>query len=152
MYHVIGANGVPYGPVDETTLRTWAAEGRVAPASLSWRDGEAQWTPLSTRAELADLFPSAPPATPAPPPTTTAMVVTPGAPKEWLAALLLSIFLGYLGIDRFYLGHTGLGILKLLITILTCGILGWIWWLIDVILIATGSIRDAQGRPLVRTA
>ncbi len=51
---------------------------------------------------------------------------------KWLLALLMSIFLGSLGIDRFIMGHVGLGILKL-ITFGGCGI----WWLIDVILIAT---------------
>jgi len=56
---------------------------------------------------------------------------------KWTTALILSILLGFLGIDRFYMGHVGLGVLKLLLTILTLGILGWIWWLIDVILIAT---------------
>ncbi len=65
--------------------------------------------------------------------------------KDWLAALLLSIFLGQLGVDRFYLGYIGLGILKLL-TAGGCGI----WWLIDVILIATESLKDAQGKTLRR--
>lgn len=65
--------------------------------------------------------------------------------KSWSTALLLSIFLGVLGIDRFYLGYTGKGILKLL----TGGGLG-IWWLIDVIKIATNSLRDANGRPLAK--
>jgi len=65
--------------------------------------------------------------------------------KDWLAALLLAIFLGQLGVDRFYLGYIGLGVLKLL-TGGGCGI----WWLIDVILIANGSLRDAKGRSLRR--
>jgi len=59
------------------------------------------------------------------------------AEKKWIVALLLSIFLGGIGVDRFYLGHIGLGILKLLITIFTLGMAGWVWWLIDLILIAT---------------
>ncbi len=65
--------------------------------------------------------------------------------KEWLVALLLSFLLGYLGVDRFYLGQIGWGILKLV----TLGGLG-IWYVIDLILIATGSMRDQNGLPLRR--
>jgi len=65
--------------------------------------------------------------------------------KDWLTALLLSIFLGQLGVDRFYLGYIGLGVVKLL-TAGGCGI----WWLIDVILIATEGLKDAEGKPLRR--
>jgi len=66
--------------------------------------------------------------------------------KEWLVALLLSVFLGQLGIDRFYLGYTTLGIVKL-ITVGGCGI----WWLIDLIMIAMNNMPDAQGRPLKKS-
>ena len=65
--------------------------------------------------------------------------------KDWLVTLLLSIFLGTLGVDRFYLGQTGLGILKLL----TCGGAG-VWVLIDIILVATDKMRDDRGLPLKR--
>ena len=55
---------------------------------------------------------------------------------SWMAALILSIFVGTFGVDRFYLGKIGTGILKLV----TFGGFG-IWWLIDVILIATKSMK-----------
>lgn len=65
--------------------------------------------------------------------------------KEFLIAVVLSALVGELGVDRFYLGYVGLGILKLL-TLGGCGI----WWLIDLILIATGNLKDANGQELVR--
>ena len=65
--------------------------------------------------------------------------------KAWLTALLLSVFAGALGVDRFYLGQTGLGIVKLI----TCGGCG-IWALIDVVLIAIDNMRDAEGLRLRR--
>jgi hypothetical protein len=65
--------------------------------------------------------------------------------KEWLTTLLLSVFVGSLGVDRFYLGQTGLGILKLL-TLGGCGI----WQIIDVIMIALGKVTDKNGLPLKR--
>lgn len=61
-------------------------------------------------------------------------------PKSYLVALLLSLFLGGFGIDRFYLGHTGLGVAKLLLCWGTFGI----WWAIDVILIATRRVDSSQ--------
>jgi len=60
--------------------------------------------------------------------------------RTWMVALLLSFFLGTLGVDRFYLGQTGLGVAKLL-TIGGCGV----WALIDFILIAMKKLKDAQG-------
>jgi TM2 domain-containing membrane protein YozV len=50
---------------------------------------------------------------------------------KWTVCLVMSVLFGSLGVDRFMMGKVGTGILKLV----TCGGL-WIWWLVDVILIA----------------
>lgn len=71
---------------------------------------------------------------------------------------LIGLF-GVLGIGRFYLGNTGLGLAQLLVGLLggfiigmlTCG-LGFaipvIWAIVDAVLIFSGNVRDPQGRPL----
>ena len=63
--------------------------------------------------------------------------------KSKTVAMLLSLFLGELGIDRFYLGYIGTGILKLV----TCGGFG-IWYIIDLVRIITGKMTDKKGNPL----
>ena len=62
----------------------------------------------------------------------------------WTTLLILSVLLGGLGVDRFFSGHIGLGVLKL-ITVGGCGI----WAIIDIIMIATGKFRDGEGRLVV---
>lgn len=74
---------------------------------------------------------------PATPPTTTV------SDKSYIVAWLLSLFLGGLGVDRFYLGRIWTGILK----IITGGGLG-IWILIDFVRITLGNLGDKQGRRL----
>lgn len=64
--------------------------------------------------------------------------------KSKVVALLLCLFLGGLGIHRFYVGKIGTGILYLL----TCGFFG-IGAIIDLILIIVGSFKDKYGYPLI---
>lgn len=63
-----------------------------------------------------------------------------GQPKNQVIALILVILFGCIGIHRFYLGYTGIGILQIL-TLGGCGI----WTLIDLIRIAFGDLRPARG-------
>lgn len=63
--------------------------------------------------------------------------------KGFVPTLLLCIFLGALGIHRFYVGKIGTGILMFL----TVGGLG-IWALIDLIMIIVGAFKDKQGLPV----
>ncbi len=75
------------------------------------------------------------------------MTGMPFSDKSKMVAGLLQIFLGSFGAGRFYTGHTGLAIAQIAVTWLTCGI-GAIWPLIDGIMMLTGKVPDAQGRPL----
>lgn len=63
------------------------------------------------------------------------------SPKSGITTLLLCLFLGSLGIHRFYVGKIKTGILMLL----TAGGLG-IWTLVDLVLIACCEFKDSEGR------
>ena len=75
-----------------------------------------------------------------------------GMQKSKIAAGILGILLGGLGIHNFYLGYTGKAVAQLLISILSIGFLSFvsaIWGLVEGIMILTGSIAvDGKGVPL----
>ena len=63
------------------------------------------------------------------------------SPKGYVPAILICLFLGGLGVHRFWVGKIGTGILQLL----TLGGLG-IWALIDLVMIICGKFTDKEGR------
>lgn len=69
-------------------------------------------------------------------------------PKQKMIAGILGILIGSLGIHSFYLGNSKKGIIQIIATVVTCGMLG-IWGFIEGIMILVGSIKtDAYGVPL----
>jgi len=69
------------------------------------------------------------------------------APRSFTLTWILALLLGGLGVDRFYLGKVGTGILKLV----TLGGFG-VWALIDLIITLAGAQHDKLGRPLTGAA
>lgn len=75
----------------------------------------------------------------------------PKSDKSKLAAGLLGLFLGTLGVHNFYLGYTGKAVAQLLITVLTCfigSIATSIWSLVESVLILCGNVKDSKGLEL----
>lgn len=60
--------------------------------------------------------------------------------RKWTTLLLLSLFLGGIGADRFYMGRTGLGLAKLF----TLGGLT-LWAGVDFILVLMNKMKDENG-------
>lgn len=110
--------GQPENPVDTSTLQNWAKSGFIKADTMVT---EVATGYVYQAKQIPGVFSS----------------------KSYVTTLLLSFFFGVFGVDRFYLGHVGVGLGKLF----TLGGLG-IWALIDFILIATKNVKDSQGTPL----
>lgn len=111
--------GQEHGPYDMSALAAMVQSGNIQPDTLLRANASGSTQFLAKN--LPGLF----------------------SPKEWIIAILLSVLVGGLGVDRFYVGHVGLGVLKLI----TCGGVG-IWALIDIVLFALRKVNDSNGLPL----
>jgi TM2 domain-containing membrane protein YozV len=109
----------------------------------AWTDHTAPAVaPAAPAAPAAVAVPAAPSVAVAPQVGFGYVTAQPGvSPKSWMTAWLLSFFLGGWGVDRFYLGNTGMGVAKLLVGWMTLGI----WPLIDFIVIVSKNAHDGQG-------
>lgn len=115
--------GEPEREMDTMTLQAWANAGKVTGDTVVIENStQERWNAK----QIAGVF----------------------SKRDWLVALLLSIFLGVLGVDRFYLGKVGTGIVKLLLNLATFFTFGLIWVVIDIILIATKKLTDKEGLKL----
>jgi hypothetical protein len=110
--------GLPESKVDTATLQMLARSGRVKANTLIKDLSNERTFPAS---EIPGVF----------------------SEKSYTTALILSVLVGVIGVDRFYTGHVGLGIVKLL-TLGGCGV----WALVDLILYATRKVTDSNGNPL----
>ena len=119
-------DGVQIGPFEEHQLPNVG----ITPSTMVWCQGMSDWAPAASVPELSSLFVSS---TPPPPPhdeqgsqhqTNVPPYRQPYAPeqKSKIAAGLFAIFLGWLGLQYFYLGKIGAGFVTILLCIVTCGL------------------------------
>jgi TM2 domain-containing membrane protein YozV len=84
---------------------------------------------------------------------------TPGSPnsgtlckeenkKSKLVSIIMTLFGSFYGLQRFYLGYIGLGVLMIILGLLTSGIASVIWMIVDLVLIMSDQLPDAFGCPL----
>ncbi len=82
--------------------------------------------------------------------STSAAGSTGQSPRDQLAAALLGIFGGSLGIHNFYMGKKNKAIIQIVVTMCTCGIGAW-WGIIEGFMLLGGkTVKDAKGRPMRR--
>ena len=126
------------GPVDEATIRSLISGGVISIDTLVWTEGMPSWVALQQTSLAAGM--------PVPPPSPRSFQpaeATSANAKDRVAYVLLAVLLGC-GIHNLYAGYTTKGIIQLLVSILSCGILWlfmWIWAIIE----ACTVTKDANG-------
>lgn len=128
-YHIIGADGKTYGPVSADQLRQWLREGRANGQTQVRIEGGTEWKPAASVPELMGEFGS----TSGTPPRIGSLPPVANRAHNKVAAGICGIIIGGLGIHKFILGYTGVGLTMLLVNVLTCGIGGIVMHVIGLI-------------------
>ena len=89
MYHILGADGKEYGPVNGDVIRQWITEGRANRQTKVKAEGSADWQTLASVPEFEAVFAAAPGA-PAP-------LAAPPGPAKTSGVAIASLILGILG-------------------------------------------------------
>ncbi|MGO2557417.1 NINE protein [Brachybacterium sp.] len=130
----------PYGQPSAGSASDPYGQYSAGSASHPYGQGQQGWSAAGPGPSASDPFGQ--PAAAGPPPQ--------GQPQSRLVVGLLGIFLGGLGVHRFLLGYTTIGIIQIAVTVVTCGVGAW-WGVIEGIMVLAKSPsfeRDAHGRPL----
>jgi TM2 domain-containing membrane protein YozV len=136
------------GPLSEEQMIELAQSGVIEADTYVWKVGMPEWVVASS---VPDLRVEAPLAGPPPLPTPPKLR---GVPATVQGSLQVSpcnrILAGLLqlipGVGRLYMGYLAVGVLQLVLTVCSCGIL-WPWALIDGVMILAGSVKvDGYGR------
>ena len=147
MYGVVGTDGVVYGPVPASALYEWVAQGRIVPGTtlIDWQGRHVMAASVPELQGAFSVYPR--------PSDVPAL-----GGKSKRTALWLAFLLGFAGAHRFYLGHRATGFAMLLLNLVACGagirlgiiiaVGATIWLGIDMAMIVSGSLREADGRPL----
>lgn len=122
-------NGQQIGPMSENELLAY----NLTPQTQVWQEGMPQWQPLYAFPELMAKInqQSNIPPTPGIPP----VYKTSTTGKDKIAAGLLALFLGGLGIHYFYCGKSTAGLLTILLSIVTCGIWQFVMFILGIMIL-----------------
>ena len=173
-WYYIGHYG-QLGPLTGEQIEELVQGGVIARETYVWRTGMGAWQSAGDLAELEEAFKRAEPffASPPPPPGASLRPPPPSSPATTAAPPygtdIAYSYGGYMpsyptlksdrsralagvlqlivpGVGRIYLGYAAYGVLQL---VLSLCMVGWIWSIVDGILILTGGVRvDGYGRQL----
>jgi TM2 domain-containing membrane protein YozV len=129
----VNDRGRQFGPHTEQEVAGLLAAGNISASALVWKTGSPTWIPVTAMfpaPRRAAMHSPAPIAPVAPLPYNTPPLP---ANSNRVAAGIVALLFGGLGIHKFILGFSTAGLIMLLVTILTCGWGGIIMGLIGLI-------------------